>query len=355
MPEISIIIPVYNTEAHIETCIKSILEQTFTDFECIIVDDGSTDNAIALVKAMTGEDDRFKVFQHTQNRGQGIARNTGIAKAKGAYISFIDSDDYVHRDFLKILYDLIKKYQAKISICNIVFVSESNTQITWIKNHLSASNSHQAIIHIFKEKGLGVVVNRLYKKELFDNVKFPTGKYEDTPFLIAMLIENEVGEVPYTDKPLYNYLMREGSTTKTVNNNQMDDFINNSIINIQQLLKQSQDCETLQEAYYRYWHWSIILGHISTFPLYSASPVEDILLFLGKLEKHNLKLNQLPWLILTDRIRLESKKHRALIKAMLLLFGRAGIFVYSQVAKMRSTVCLGIYQISRLPRPSILK
>lgn len=99
---ISIIIPVYNASKYIQRCIKSIIEQTYEEWECILIDDGSTDNSFMLLKDIQKIDDRFIII-HQNNCGAGIARNTGINVAKGEYIVFIDIDDYINKDYLKLL------------------------------------------------------------------------------------------------------------------------------------------------------------------------------------------------------------------------------------------------------------
>lgn len=122
MPAVSIIIPVYRVENKIRRCLDSILEQTFTDFECILVDDGSPDQSGIICDEYTGKDKRFKVI-HQQNAGVSVARNTGLAAAQGEYITFVDSDDYVLADFLEKLYMEIEEHRADISFCNYYSVS----------------------------------------------------------------------------------------------------------------------------------------------------------------------------------------------------------------------------------------
>lgn len=106
-PEISIIVPVYNVEKYLKRCIDSILNQSFENFELILVDDGSTDNSGKIVDEYEGIDKRIRVI-HKQNGGQGSARNRGLDIAKGNYIGFVDSDDWIHRDMYKCMYKFMK-------------------------------------------------------------------------------------------------------------------------------------------------------------------------------------------------------------------------------------------------------
>lgn len=105
---VSIIVPGYNVEKYIITCLESIENQTYQNFEVIIIDDGSTDNTGNICDQFSKKDNRFKVW-HTQNGGISKARNIGLEKAKGEYIVFIDSDDYVHKDYIKRLTETIRK------------------------------------------------------------------------------------------------------------------------------------------------------------------------------------------------------------------------------------------------------
>ena len=108
-PEISIIVPVYNVEKYLKRCIDSILNQSFTDFELILVDDGSTDNSGEIIDEYAIKDERIKVI-HKENGGLSSARNVGIEYSKGNYIAFVDSDDYINKNMYKILYKNAIKY-----------------------------------------------------------------------------------------------------------------------------------------------------------------------------------------------------------------------------------------------------
>ena len=106
MIKISVIVPVYNTEKYLERCIKSIINQSLTDIEIIVINDGSTDNSEQILKNFACKDSRIRIINQ-KNAGLSITRNNGLQIASGEYISFIDSDDYIHKDMIKILYDNI--------------------------------------------------------------------------------------------------------------------------------------------------------------------------------------------------------------------------------------------------------
>ena len=117
MPEISIIVPVYKVEKYLERCVKSILAQTFTDFELILVDDGSPDNCPLMCDEWAKKDKRIKVI-HKANGGAGQSRNVGLENATGKYIGFVDADDWITRDMYEYLHELIIKEDADVAMCD---------------------------------------------------------------------------------------------------------------------------------------------------------------------------------------------------------------------------------------------
>lgn len=124
MPEISIIIPVYNVENKIRRCLDSITQQSFSDFECILVDDGSLDNSGELCDLYSEQDKRFRVI-HQENMGVSKARNVGLLKAQGKYVAFVDSDDYVDREYIAILHEKMKP-DIQLVICGIFYCNDIN-------------------------------------------------------------------------------------------------------------------------------------------------------------------------------------------------------------------------------------
>ncbi|MFR2551722.1 MAG: glycosyltransferase [Clostridioides difficile] len=128
MPKISIIVPVYNVEKYLEKCVRSILAQTFTDFELILVDDGSLDSSGAMCDQFAEQDQRVKVI-HKENGGLSDARNAGIELATGEYLGFVDSDDYIADDMYELLYTNIVKEDADLSICGIYDVYEGKEPV----------------------------------------------------------------------------------------------------------------------------------------------------------------------------------------------------------------------------------
>lgn len=214
MVKISIIVPVYNVEKYLENSIESILNQTFKDFELILVDDGSTDNSGKICDIYEKKDSRIKVI-HKNNGGLSSARNAGLDIACGKYVGFIDSDDSIHPRMYEILYDLIKKYESDISCCNYkkiydIFKDEyenvNSLEVIEISNIEAIKNLYD------KEIGVKLVIacNKLYRKNLFDKIRYKVGRLHEDEFMAHRILYNSK-KITYVDNELYYYLQREGS------------------------------------------------------------------------------------------------------------------------------------------------
>lgn len=206
---ISIIVPVYNVEKFLNKCLDSISNQTYTNFECILINDGSTDNSFEICKIYEAQDNRFFVLTQN-NSGPSIARNAGLDKAKGDYVAFVDSDDWIERNFLETqLADLIK-YDGDIAICGFVEKHCRNIKLL---------NREQAIRTLFypvKKSFSGYIHNKIYKMELFNELRFkPEIQYlEDLE--LNYRIFNKCKKIVWTNTPLYNYRDNEESITKQI-------------------------------------------------------------------------------------------------------------------------------------------
>ena len=224
-PKISIIVPIYNVQQYLKKCIDSIIEQTFNDFELILVNDGSTDKSGIICDEYKKIDNRIKVI-HKENGGLSSARNAGIDIAKGKYIGFVDSDDYISKFMFQKLYENIIEYNADISICDYVEVFQDKEiiyQEKIEKKKLILSNI-EALEKIYKEKGWLYVVawNKLYKKELFNDLRFPIGKVHEDE-MIAHEILYKANKIIFIEDQLYYYLQRDNSIMgKNYNINRLD-------------------------------------------------------------------------------------------------------------------------------------
>ncbi|WP_075983033.1 glycosyltransferase family 2 protein [Bacillus massilinigeriensis] len=214
MDKISVIVPVYNTEEYLIQCVDSILEQTFTNLEVILVNDGSTDKSGDICNEYMKKDHRIKVI-HKENGGLSDARNAGIDIATGNFIGFVDSDDYIERDMYRLLYDLIKKYEAEISICGISRFS-NEVSIKKKKFEEICYIPELAIKELLRdEKFHSHACDKLFKANLFDTIRFPTGKYYEDVYTTYKLfyISNKI---VFNSIPKYYYRITEGSISNSL-------------------------------------------------------------------------------------------------------------------------------------------
>lgn len=211
-PKISIIVPIYKVEKYLEKCIDSILEQTFTDFELILVDDGSPDKCGKICDEYELKDNRIKVI-HKKNGGLSDARNSGIKIAKGEYLGFIDSDDWINREMYEILYMNAIKYKADIAVCDFRDVQEEyivKEKLNLVYDIELLSNI-ETLNKLYTTKTTFVIAcNKIYKKELFNNLEYRVGRIYEDEFIIHELIYKSK-KVIYINAKLYFYLKRPDS------------------------------------------------------------------------------------------------------------------------------------------------
>lgn len=227
---ISIILPVYKTEKYIKDCINSILKQDYLNFEVIIVDDGSPDNSINIIKPLIKNDQRFKIY-HKKNGGLSSARNFGISIASGEYIMFLDSDDCIQMNTLSIMINYIENNAA--SVCKCEFESFTDTY-SYHSNKVSVSSlsKDEFFEKILTLKESLYSCGVLIPKNFFKNVKFPIGEYfEDMSTMYK--IYNQADRIYIINSKLYKYRLNPNSIVHTINMNKVNDYISaiNNFIN----------------------------------------------------------------------------------------------------------------------------
>jgi len=254
---ISIIIPVYKVEKYLEKCIESVLKQTYTNLQIILVDDGSPDNCGKICDEYAKKDSRIEVI-HKANGGLSDARNVGISKAKGRYIGFVDSDDYIKEDMYEILLNLIKKYDADVSICNLYDVIDGNECIRNKENGIREYSRIDILKEILLDKNIqSYAWNKLYKKELFDEIKYPIGKkYEDIGTTFYLF--EKCNKIVVTSEPEYYYLKRADSLVNNVTESTILDYTE---IIIQRYLYIKQNIKELRKYNNYYLAKTLITAH----------------------------------------------------------------------------------------------
>ena len=254
---ISIIIPVYKVEKYLEKCIESVLKQTYTNLQIILVDDGSPDNCGKICDEYAKRDSRIDVI-HKVNGGLSEARNVGISKAKGRYIGFVDSDDYIKENMYEILLNLIKKYDADVSICNLYDVIDESEYIRNKENGIREYSRLDILKEVLLDKNIqSYAWNKLYKKELFDEIKYPIGKkYEDigTTFYVF----EKCNKIVVTSEPEYYYLKRSDSLVNNVTESTVLDYTE---IIIQRYLYTKENIKELKKYNNYYLAKTLITAH----------------------------------------------------------------------------------------------
>lgn len=211
-PLVSVVIPVYNVEPYLHECVTSVVEQTYTNIEIILVDDGSTDSSGTLCDEFALSDSRICVF-HKKNGGLSDARNYGIRRSHGSLISFIDSDDYVSPDYIMHLYQALVRGKTDIATTSICIVREGEP----LKEHkrdtaeFHVYDACEALEDMLYMRHLEPnAFPKIYKKELFDTIQYPVGKlYEDIATTTKLI--DKAGKIAYLDEKDYYYRIRPNS------------------------------------------------------------------------------------------------------------------------------------------------
>ncbi|MDD5864375.1 MAG: glycosyltransferase family 2 protein [Firmicutes bacterium] len=251
-PTITVIVPVYNTEAYLERCVNSILRQKFQDFELILVDDGSREICAELCDALALRDPRIRVF-HQKNRGVSSARNLGLSHARGQYIAFADSDDYVLEHWLSAMYDAAVRTGADIVKCGVYYVSEADyaeasdgrictpvSPLETIRYEAGRMTGFEFLSGL-AAYGYSAVWNQLVKAELFSDCRFPDGHLaEDTK--VCAELSQRTDAIERIDTVCYCYMQRSGSLLHTASENYVADNIDTWLW-IAQLFRDKYHCE----------------------------------------------------------------------------------------------------------------
>lgn len=216
MAKVSVIVPVYNVEKYIRKCLESLANQTLTDIEVIIIDDGSTDNSAEIIKEYTKKYSNMKYY-YKENGGLSDARNYGMAYATGTYIAFLDSDDYIAVNTYEKMYKRAKKDDSDMVECNFYWVYGDKEKKD-IGVHYSGKKE-------MLEKARVVAWNKLYKKEILEkaNIIFPKGlQYEDVNFFYKLI--PYIDTISFEKEPLIYYVQRNTSISNMQNEKTGDIF-----------------------------------------------------------------------------------------------------------------------------------
>ena len=272
MELISIIVPAYNVEKYIGKCIESILRQSYKYFELILIDDGSKDNTLSICKEYESIDARIRVY-HKENGGLSEARNYGLDRFNGQYVCFIDSDDYVDSDYLRILYNGINiDSSISISVVKKQRLKCNDIPRNVKKNKWELLNAEQAISKILRQKGTShTATDKLYKARLWRNHRFPVGKYyEDYLTIYNIVLDSQM--IAFNSSELYFYIQRndsimhEGCSEKALSIFDVSDKVTNNIINTLPSIK--IEAHELQIKTYLKYYQIILNSNIDSYKEY---------------------------------------------------------------------------------------
>ena len=204
---ISIIVPVYNAEKYLEQCVKSILNQNYSDFELLLIDDGSTDESAKICDSFI-YDHRVRTF-HRTNSGVSSSRNFGLDNAKGEYITFIDSDDWIEESYLSVLMQNLIENEVDISSCNCFVESATKKYVRGTYESKLLSNIDA--LNCYSKYYFSVVWGRIYKSSILKGIRFNENIYysEDTLFYTEAAINSKI--LYFDSTPLYHYRINENS------------------------------------------------------------------------------------------------------------------------------------------------
>lgn len=216
---ISIIIPVFNAENYIKRMLESVLDQTYQKFECILIDDGSTDSSYSICKKYEEKDIRIRCFTQ-ENHGVSYTRNKGIGLARGQFIAFLDADDFIPANYL---YELVKCCEiGDAAVCDTVILDDKEVKFRFTAGR-AVLTQNDAINALLIRKAINSgPAGKLYKRELIANLKFPSIKtYEDILFTLDALLKAD--KIVTTDRTQYFYVENNnGAMSKMIKNPSLD-------------------------------------------------------------------------------------------------------------------------------------
>ena len=215
-PLISVIVPIYNVEQYLIKCVESIQTQSYTNLEIILVNDGSPDKCGQICEELKSKDPRVKVI-HKENGGLSDARNAGLDRAAGEYLMFLDSDDFIHSDFVKKLYERMLADGSDMAISNLEYIDETGEIC---KETVEVSDAvwtrEQFWNELYGNKTIYCVISnaKLYKAKVFQELRFIKGKYHEDEFAIYDIVKccDKISALSWSG---YYYLQREGSIIKS--------------------------------------------------------------------------------------------------------------------------------------------
>lgn len=249
-PIITVVVPVYNVEAYLRPCLDSLEQQTFRDFEAILINDGSTDGSLQILQEYAERNENFFLIDQ-KNSGVSIARNKGIACAKGEYLAFLDSDDILRKDYLERMYTELCKREADIVCCEYKFLFENGICFRFYPGCYTTNDPQKAIRRLMRDITVHHFCwNKLFKTSLFrdHDIWFPSMRFEDVATIARVFYYAK--KISFIPQPLYYYVQRDSSFMHSFTYNRLQEYIN-SIAILRAFFEQTEEFEDYRAAIQR--------------------------------------------------------------------------------------------------------
>lgn len=242
-PLVSVIIPVYKVEQYLPTCVESLINQTYKNLEIILVDDGSPDNCTKLCDEYAEKDNRVKVI-HKENGGLSDARNAGIESAKGEWLVFVDSDDAIHPQMIEFLIKAVLQNNYQVATCGYKFIpqvwnGDNDFVLYSFEKTFTESCSEKSLIEYMKQTLWTTAWAKIYKKDLFDQIKYPVGRLHEDEFTTYKVLY-EAKKIYVIDLPFYFYRQRDSSIMANISEKNLNDTIDAYIERIDFFLNKNE-------------------------------------------------------------------------------------------------------------------
>lgn len=300
-PQISVIVPVYKVEPYLRRCVDSILAQTYTNLEIILVDDGSPDSCGAICDEYAEKDSRVRVI-HKENGGLSDARNAGLEIATGEWLSFIDSDDWIEPTMYEALLNNAGVHDAQISIGGVVdeLLTENGVIVTKTTAGdsvvIEARKKQPAIQHFLNHSWSAW--DKIYRREVFDGIRYPVGEINEDE-AIALSLLDRCERVVYTNEPFYHYIRRPESITTSTFSLKKLDWYRHCKANLDWIRANYPELEEAAAIRYR----NSLLWTLTEIALAEGDYRSEVKTLVAELKTNRKLFKKIPYQHSTDKIR----------------------------------------------------
>lgn len=307
-PKISVIVSVYNTEKYIEKCLDSLLNQTYSNIEIVVINDCSTDGSLKILKKYAKKYDNMILIENKENKGLSYSRNVGLEKATGEYIGYIDSDDYVDPTYYEQMMKAIKKEKSEIAIADMKIVYEDGSFPDYVSK---GCNGEVNTLNIIKNGLAASACNKLFKREIIEKYKFSEGKLnEDLAVILPSIVAAK--KISYVENNNYYYVQHTGS----IQNSRFSDRRFDIFYGVELTLKRIKGCKNYAKISQAIIYEQLIVLLIYVIPKEkNLIRRHHILKKYNQLsKKYNIRKNQYFWKFLEEQGRKHAIYYKILFK-----------------------------------------